>query len=58
MSQKKDDQITEDVLAELAWDPAVTVADLTVSTDNGRVTLQGTADTYGTTPTHNMVYTY
>ena len=48
MSQKTDTQITQDVLAELAWDPAVTVADLTVSTDQGRVTLNGTADTYGT----------
>jgi osmotically-inducible protein OsmY len=48
MSQKTDAQITQDVLAELAWDPAVTVADLSVSTDNGRVELTGTADTYGT----------
>lgn len=45
---KTNDQITQDVLAELAWDPAVTVADLTVSTDEGRVSLHGTADTYGT----------
>ena len=34
---------------ELAWDPAVTVADLLVSTDHGRVTLTSTADTYVTT---------
>jgi osmotically-inducible protein OsmY len=46
---KTDERITQDVLDELAWDPAVTVADLTVSTDHGRVTLTGTADTYGTT---------
>jgi osmotically-inducible protein OsmY len=45
---KTDSQISQDVLAELAWDPAITVADLTVSTDQGRVTLSGTADTYGT----------
>ncbi len=45
---KTDDQITQEVLAELAWDPAVTVADLTVATDQGQVTLSGTADTYGT----------
>lgn len=45
---KTDAQITQDVLDELAFDPAVTVADLTVSTDQGRVTLNGTADTYGT----------
>jgi osmotically-inducible protein OsmY len=47
MSHKTDEQITQDVLAELAWDPAVTVADLTVSTEQGRVTLTGSADTYG-----------
>ena len=45
---KTDDQMTQDVLAELAWDPAVTGADLTVSTNDGRISLHGTADTYGT----------
>jgi osmotically-inducible protein OsmY len=45
---KTDDQITQDVFAELAWDPAVTVTELTVSTNDGRVSLHGTADTYGT----------
>ena len=45
---KTDAQITQDVIDELAWDPAVTVADLTVSTDHGRVKIHGTADTYGT----------
>ena len=48
MSQKTDEQITQDVLDELAWDPAVTVADLDVSTDHGRVMLNGTVDTYST----------
>jgi len=48
MSQKTDERITQDVIEELAWDPAVTVADLTASTDHGRVVLTGTADTYGT----------
>ncbi len=48
MSQKTDAQITQDVLDELAFDPAVTVADLNVSTDHGRVMLNGTVDTYGT----------
>ena len=47
MSQKTDEQITQDVLDELAWDPAVTLADLSVSTDHGRVRLNGTADTFG-----------
>jgi len=47
MSQKTDERITQDVLDELAWDPAVTLADLTVSTDHGRVRLNGTADTFG-----------
>ncbi len=48
MSQKTDERITQDVLDELAWDPAVTLADLSVSTDHGRVRLSGTADTFGT----------
>jgi osmotically-inducible protein OsmY len=32
----------------LAWDPAVTVADLNISTDHGQVKLNGTVDTYST----------
>ncbi len=48
MSQKTDARITQDVLDELAFDPAVTVADLNVSTDHGRVMLNGTVDTYST----------
>ena len=47
MSQKTDERITQDVLDELAWDPAVTLAYLSVSTDHGRVRLNGTADTFG-----------
>lgn len=31
---KTDDQITQNVLVELAWDHAVTVADLTISTND------------------------
>ncbi len=46
MTTKTDSDITADVLAELAWDPAVTVADLDVVTSNGYVTLSGTAATY------------
>ena len=48
MSHKTDERITQDVLDELAWDPAVTLADLSVSTDRGRVVLNGTASTFGT----------
>ncbi len=48
MSQKSDERITQNVLDELAWDPAVTLADLSVSTYHGRVRLNGTADTFGT----------
>src|SRR5258706_13283962 len=48
MSQKTDERITQDVLDELAWDPTVTLADLSVSTDHGQVRLNGTADTFGT----------
>ncbi len=48
MSKRTDERITQDVLDELAWDPAITIADLSVSTDHGRVRLNGTADTFGT----------
>jgi len=48
MSQKTDERITQDVLDELTWDPAVTLADLSVSTDRGRVMLNGTVGTVGT----------
>ena len=47
MSKKSDAQITQDVLDELYWDPAVTVADLSVNTSDHRVTLMGTTATYG-----------
>jgi osmotically-inducible protein OsmY len=47
LSKKSDAQITQDVLDELFWDPAVTVADLNVSTHDHRVTLTGTTATYG-----------
>jgi osmotically-inducible protein OsmY len=46
IATKTDAEITADVLAELAWDPAVTVADLDVMTSNGNVTLSGTAATF------------
>ena len=47
MSVKTDNRITQDVLDELAWDPAITITYLRVSTDHGRVELKGTAETYG-----------
>jgi osmotically-inducible protein OsmY len=43
---RSDTAITADVIAELTWDPAVTVADLDVSTSGGYVTLSGTAATF------------
>jgi hypothetical protein len=42
LSKKSDAQITQDVLDEIFWDPAVTVADLNVSTLDHRVTLTRT----------------
>lgn len=42
LSKKSDAQITQDVLDEIFWDPAVTVADLNVSTHDHRVTLTQT----------------
>src|SRR5260370_25068301 len=46
MTTKTDAEVTADVLAELVWDPAVTVADLDVVMSHGYVTLSGTAATY------------
>jgi osmotically-inducible protein OsmY len=46
--KKMDHQITQDVLDELTFDPAVTVIDLEVKTRDGKVTLSGTSDTYAT----------
>jgi hypothetical protein len=42
LSKKSDAQISQDVLDEIFWDPAVTVADLNVSTLDHRVTLTRT----------------
>jgi osmotically-inducible protein OsmY len=47
LAKKSDSQITQDVLDEIFWDPAVTVADLSASTSDHRVTLMGTTATYG-----------
>ena len=47
LSKKSDAQITRDVLDELFWDPAVTIANPTVSTTDQRVTLMGMTATYG-----------
>jgi osmotically-inducible protein OsmY len=47
LSKKSDAQITQDVLDELFWDPAVTIANLSVNTTDHRVTLMGTTATYG-----------
>lgn len=43
---KLNDDITQDVTDELAFDPAVKVIDLNVKTHLGKVTLEGTCDTY------------
>ncbi|HWE63334.1 MAG TPA: BON domain-containing protein [Chloroflexota bacterium] len=43
---RTDAAITADVLAELTWDPAVTIADLEITTADGYVTLSGTTATY------------
>jgi osmotically-inducible protein OsmY len=44
----KDSNIRTDVLAEMAWDPKVTVADSIAGVNNGYVTLTGAASTYAT----------
>jgi osmotically-inducible protein OsmY len=43
---RSDSAITADVVAELTWDPAVTVANLDITTSDGYVTLSGTTATY------------
>ena len=45
---RKDSDIRADVLAEMAWDPKVTVADIGVSVKDGYVTLAGVASTFAT----------
>jgi osmotically-inducible protein OsmY len=48
LPEKADSQITSNVLDELYWDPAISIANLTVSTIHHRVTLTGTTATYST----------
>ncbi len=38
---KTDDQLKNDVIAELRWEPTVTENDISVSAKNGIVTLSG-----------------
>ena len=45
---RKDSDIRDDVYAELAWDPKVTIANLDVGVHDGHVTLTGVASTYAT----------
>jgi osmotically-inducible protein OsmY len=45
---RNDNDIRDDVYAELAWDPKVMVADLDVGVQDGNVMLTGTASTYAT----------
>jgi osmotically-inducible protein OsmY len=45
---RKDSDIRDDVYAELAWDPKVTVANLDVGVHDGYVTLTGNAATFAT----------
>jgi osmotically-inducible protein OsmY len=45
---RKDSDIRADVLAEMAWDPMVSVADIGASVNDGYVTLTGVASTYAT----------
>src|SRR5262245_28735013 len=45
---RKDSDIRADVLAEMAWDPKVTAADIGASVKDGYVTLTGVASTFAT----------
>jgi osmotically-inducible protein OsmY len=44
---KTDARLQQDVLAELAWEPAITAAQIGVRVRNGIVTLAGHVDSYG-----------
>lgn len=43
---KPDQQLKSDVIAELAWTPAVNATNIGVAVKNGIVTLSGEVDTY------------
>jgi osmotically-inducible protein OsmY len=45
-SQKTDSQIQQDVINEIKWDPSVTASEVTVSTNDGIVTLRGSVPHY------------
>ena len=45
---RKDSDIRADVLAEMVWDPKVTVADIGATVKDGYVTLTGVASTFAT----------
>ena len=47
MAQKTDDRITNDVITEIAWDPAVILSNVNVATSHRKVKLSGTSETYG-----------
>jgi osmotically-inducible protein OsmY len=44
--KKSDDQLKQDIEAELRWDPKVNSAPIGVAVENGAVTLLGAVDTY------------
>ena len=43
---KTDEQLKNDVMAELRWEPTVTASDISVSAKNGIVTLSGSVPHY------------
>ena len=45
---RNDNDIRADVLAEMAWDPKVTIADIGATVKDGYVTLTGVASTFAT----------
>lgn len=42
----RDEQIREDVMAELSWNPRVLPSEITIAVDRGIVTLTGTVESY------------
>jgi osmotically-inducible protein OsmY len=46
MATKTNDQLSSDVLAELIWDPAIDNSAITVTANNGAITLSGATSSY------------
>jgi osmotically-inducible protein OsmY len=46
LNEKADEDIREDTMRSLNWSPLLDADDITLTVDNGIVTLEGTVDTW------------